>query len=62
MKGAKKLQAEIIKLLPDNWTYQDKLKFFEYMSDMYRNKSRNEVYKDRVVLKTNEGYKTNGKG
>jgi len=62
MKGAKKLQAEIIKMLPDDWNYQDRLKFFEVMADIYRKKSRDSVYKDKVVLKTDEGYKTNGKG
>jgi hypothetical protein len=63
MKGEKKLQAEMIKMLPDDWNYQDKLKFFENMADIYRKKSRDSVYKtERVVFKTDEGYKTGGKG
>lgn len=62
MKGVNKLKAEIIKTLPDDWDVQTRLKFFEEMAEIYRKKSRDSVYKDKVVLKTDDGYKTNGKG
>ncbi len=56
MKGAKKLQAEIIKMLPDEWNYQDKLKFFEDMAETYRKKSRNDVYNEKAksVIRTDD--------
>lgn len=63
MKGSKQLQAEIIKMLPDKWNYQDRLQFFEQLAEIYRKKSRESVYKnDRIVMKTDEGYKSGGKG
>jgi len=63
MKGSKQLQAEIIKMLPDKWNYQDRIQFFEQLAEIYRKKSRESVYRnDRVVMKTDEGYKSGGKG
>lgn len=62
MKGVNKLKAEIIKMLPDEWNYQDRLKFFEQLADIYRKKSRESVYRDKVILKTDEGYRQGGKG
>lgn len=62
MKGVNKLKAEIIKMLPDDWDVQTRLKFFEEMAEIYRKKSRDSVYKDKVVLKTDEGYRQGGKG
>ncbi len=65
MKGAKKLQAEIIKMLPDDWNYQDKLKFFEDMAETYRKKSRNDVYNEKAksVIRTEDKvYLKAGKG
>lgn len=65
MKGAKKLQAEIIKMLPDEWNYQDKLKFFEDMAETYRKKSRNDVYNEKAksVIRTDDNvYLKAGKG
>lgn len=63
MIGAKQLQTKMILMLPNEWSYQDKLQFFEKLTEIYRKKSRDDVYRnDRVILKTDEGYKTNGKG
>jgi hypothetical protein len=63
MKGSKQLQAEIIKMLPDKWNYQDRIQFFEQLAEIYRKKSRESVYRnDLVVMKTDEGYKSGGKG
>lgn len=63
MKGSKQLQDEIIKMLPDKWNYQDRIQFFEQLAEIYRKKSRESVYRnDRVVMKTDEGYKSGGKG
>lgn len=62
MKGVKQLQTKIMMMLPDEWNYQDKLQFFEKLTEIYRKKSRDDVYRnDRVILKTDEGYKVNGK-
>jgi len=45
MKGAKQLKAQIVKMLPDNWTYPERLAFFEELAADYRKKSRENVYK-----------------
>ncbi len=37
------LKAEIIKLLPDNWTYVQRYQFFTELADDYRRKSQREV-------------------
>lgn len=62
MKGKKQLQTKMMMMLPDDWDVQTRLKYFEEMAEIYRKKSRDSVYKDKVVLKTDEGYKTGGKG
>lgn len=64
MKGVNKLKAEIIKMLPDEWNYQDRLKFFEQLADIYRKKSRESVYKSDKVKKGIDYTPTmpNGKG
>ena len=45
MKGAKALKAKIVTMLPDDWGYPERLKFFEDMAADYRKKSRDNVYK-----------------
>ena len=48
-KKHNKLKAEIVKMLPDDWSIAERLKFFEEMADDYRSKSRSEVYKSDKV-------------
>lgn len=48
-KKHNKLKAEIVKMLPDDWSIADRLKFLEEMADDYRSKSRAEVYKSDKV-------------
>lgn len=63
MKGKKQLQTTMVNMLPDNWDTQTRLKFFEELAEIYRKKSWESVYRnDRVVMKTDEGYKSGGKG
>lgn len=40
----KMLKVEIIKMLPDDFTYIQKCKLFEELAEEYRAKSRKEVY------------------
>jgi hypothetical protein len=63
MKGKKQLQTTMVNMLPDSWDTQTRLKFFEELAEIYCKKSRESVYRnDRVVMKTDEGYKSGGKG
>lgn len=40
------IKAEIIKLLPDDWSYQDRFHFFLKLSDEYKKKSRKEIERE----------------
>ena len=51
MKKNTKLKAEIIKLLPDEWSYAERLSFFEDLAADYRKKSREQVYKSDKATK-----------
>lgn len=47
----KQILVEIIKILPDEWSYTKRCLFFEKIADEYRRKSRKEVTDDTRKFK-----------
>lgn len=51
----KQMQIEIIKILPDDWSYTKRCTFFEKIADYYRKKSRKEVSEDTRRFQVKKG-------
>lgn len=44
----KMLTAEIIKMLPDKWSHSVTCQFFEQLAEVYRKKSRKDIYREEA--------------